>query len=69
MGIALGDRPLLIDFRYAPIATGIVRQCTMKQRVIFDRDAATSISRHVGCAPKADVKSGYLHLSQQTVAG
>jgi hypothetical protein len=27
--------------------------------VIFDRDVATSISRHVGYAPKAEVKSGY----------
>jgi hypothetical protein len=32
MRVALGDKPWLIDFRYAPIATGIVRQRTMSQR-------------------------------------
>jgi hypothetical protein len=30
--------------------------------VIFDRDAGSSMSRHVGCAPKSGSKSGYWHL-------
>ena len=30
--------------------------------VIFDRDAAGSMSGHVSCSPKAEVKSGYRRL-------
>ena len=41
----------------------------MSVMVIRDRDAANSMSRHVGYAPKAEVKSGYWHLSQRAVAG
>ena len=36
--------------------------------VIFDRDEASSRSRHVRCAPKAEVKSGYWHLPRWAFA-
>jgi len=41
------------------VTTAAAMQTQCRRWVIFDRDAATSISRHVGYAPKAEVKSGY----------
>ena len=58
-----------------PIAEGGLRlefalsaKTLCRKWVIFDRDEASSRSRHVRCALKAEVKSGYWHLPRWAFA-